>query len=70
MHRVRRLEPADVTVHDGIPVTTIARTLLDLAEVLQPHQLENAFEQAERLQLLDLDSPGGNLPPQPRVDAD
>ena len=56
VHRVRRLEPADVTVHDGIPVTTIARTLLDLAEVLQPHQLENAFEQAERLQLLDLEA--------------
>jgi hypothetical protein len=29
----RRLDPADVTVHKGIPVTTVARTLVDLNEV-------------------------------------
>jgi hypothetical protein len=35
--------PADeVTVERGIPITTPARTLLDLAEVLPPHQLERA----------------------------
>jgi very-short-patch-repair endonuclease len=37
----------EVTVERGIPVTTPARTLLDLAEVLRPHQLESAINEAE-----------------------
>ena len=41
------------TTHAGIPVTTVARTLLDLAAVLQPHELRRALEQAEALQLSD-----------------
>ncbi|HEX9967335.1 MAG TPA: hypothetical protein VGB06_05270, partial [Solirubrobacterales bacterium] len=36
----------------GIPVTTVARTLLDLADVLNERQLEKAFEEADRLGLL------------------
>jgi very-short-patch-repair endonuclease len=40
--------PADeVTVERGIPVTTPARTVLDLAVVLAPHQLERALHEAE-----------------------
>jgi very-short-patch-repair endonuclease len=40
--------PADeVTVREGIPVTTTPRTLLDLASVLTRQQLERAFEEAE-----------------------
>jgi hypothetical protein len=31
LHRARSLDPADVTEHHGIPVTTVARTLVDLA---------------------------------------
>jgi hypothetical protein len=54
VHRVRRLHPDDVTVHDGLPVTTVARTLLDLAEVVRPREIERAFDEAERLRLLDL----------------
>jgi hypothetical protein len=54
VHRVRRLHPDDVDVVDGIPVTSVARTLLDLADVLQPRQLIRAIEQAERLQIFDL----------------
>lgn len=54
LHRVRRLHPDDRTTCEGIPTTSVARTLLDLAEVLRPDQLERAFEQAERLQVLDL----------------
>jgi hypothetical protein len=54
VHRVRHLHPDDWTVHDGIPVTTVARTLLDLAEVLRPREVERAFDEAERLRLLDL----------------
>jgi hypothetical protein len=35
-------------------VTTVARTLLDLSEVLSRRELERAFEAAERLEVLDL----------------
>src|SRR5437764_8995517 len=38
---------------DGLPVTTVARTLVDLADVLTPHQLERACHEAEFLRRLD-----------------
>jgi predicted transcriptional regulator of viral defense system len=53
-HRVRHLPPEDTTKVDGIPVTTLARTLFDLAEVLDQDALERAFEAAERSELLDM----------------
>ena len=34
--RTRRVHPSDVTVWRGVPVTTVARTLVDLAAVLGP----------------------------------
>jgi REase_MTES_1575 len=46
-----RLAPDEVTVRDGIPVTTAARTLVDLAAVLSPHELARAINQAEILRL-------------------
>ncbi|MGI8804730.1 MAG: type IV toxin-antitoxin system AbiEi family antitoxin domain-containing protein [Thermoleophilaceae bacterium] len=54
VHRPRSLHPEDRTIRDGIPVTSLARTLLDLAEVLNPRQLDHAVEEAERRRLLDL----------------
>jgi very-short-patch-repair endonuclease len=42
------------TVVEGIPVTTVAWTLLDLAGVLRPHQLRRAVEESERQELFDL----------------
>jgi very-short-patch-repair endonuclease len=40
--------PADeVTTHDGIPTTTVPRTLFDLAAVLDELQLERAVNEAE-----------------------
>jgi very-short-patch-repair endonuclease len=54
LHRVRALHPDDHTTRQGIPTTTVARTLLDLAEVLNPRQLERTLEQAERQRLLDI----------------
>lgn len=54
VHRIRRLDPADRTVRHGIAVTTVHRTLVDLAEVLSPDELERAVHQADLLQLLDL----------------
>jgi hypothetical protein len=48
------LVPADErTVHGGIPITTVPRTLLDLSAVLQPHRLERAINEAEVLRLTD-----------------
>jgi very-short-patch-repair endonuclease len=54
LHQVRRLHPDDVTVLDGIPVTSLARTFLDLAEVLPPPQLARVWDEAERRGLLDV----------------
>src|SRR4051812_33718614 len=44
VHRVRRLHPDDLAVVDRIPVTSVARTLLDLADVLPLRQLIRAVE--------------------------
>lgn len=49
-----RLDPNDHADCDGIPVTTVARTLFDLAEVVDARRLERAFENADRMRLLDL----------------
>ncbi|WCB94820.1 hypothetical protein DSM104299_03559 [Baekduia alba] len=54
LHRVGTLAADEVTRHDEIPVTTPARTLLDLASVLRPRALEDAIAQADRLDLFDL----------------
>jgi len=48
------LPPSHVTERDGLPVTTVARTLLDLAECLDRPRLERVWEAADRLQLLDV----------------
>jgi very-short-patch-repair endonuclease len=45
------LPDSDVTVKDGIRVTTPARTLIDLADVLPRRRLERAFDEAAYLRL-------------------
>jgi very-short-patch-repair endonuclease len=55
VHRARKLDPADVTVKDGIPVTTVARTLIDLTDLLPTDRILRAVREAEYLKLLDLD---------------
>ena len=50
----------EVTVHDGIPTTTPARTLLDLAGVVPRQTLERALDEAE---VLRRQRPAG--PPRP-----
>jgi very-short-patch-repair endonuclease len=52
-HTSRTLLPRDIKNVDGIPCTTIARTLLDLAAILPRRTVERAIDQAEILQLLD-----------------
>jgi very-short-patch-repair endonuclease len=56
IHRTRRLHPADVTVKDGIPVTTVARTLIDLTDMLSSDRVLRAIREAEYLKLLDQDA--------------
>jgi very-short-patch-repair endonuclease len=51
IHRSVTLQPDEVTERDAIPVTTPARTLLDLATVLPLRRLERAVDDGERLRL-------------------
>ena len=52
-HRPRSLPPYDTTRKLGIPVTTGTRTIWDLAATLPSLQTRRAFEQAEKLRLLN-----------------
>jgi very-short-patch-repair endonuclease len=54
LHCVRSLDAADRMTIDAIPVTPVARALLDYAEVARPQQLRLAVEAADRRELLDL----------------
>jgi very-short-patch-repair endonuclease len=54
IHRSRRQAPEEFDRVDGIRVTSVARTLLDLATVLRPPELARAIDRAERLELFDL----------------
>lgn len=58
VHRARQIDPADLTRIDGLPVTALARTLLDLAETEPYHRLEKIFEEVDRRGDLDLDAIG------------
>jgi hypothetical protein len=44
VHQAGALAAGDVTVRDGIPVTTAARTVLDIAPGLSDRQLERTFD--------------------------
>jgi very-short-patch-repair endonuclease len=57
VHRSKRLAPKAVTIRRSIPVTTPARTILDLRRVLERSELERLIAQAEVLRL-----PIGRLP--------
>ena len=48
------LRPADIAVVDKIPLTSLARTKLDLAAVLSEQRLGGLLERSEELGLLDL----------------
>ncbi len=48
------IDESDRTLVDAIPVTSVARTLLDLAEVVDGQTLRRAFEEADRLHLLEM----------------
>jgi predicted transcriptional regulator of viral defense system len=46
-HRARRSDLADATEWRGIPITTVQRTLVDLAAVLEEDQLARAVHEAD-----------------------
>lgn len=54
LHRVGTLTEDEKTVFANLPVTTPARTLLDLAPSLRPRALEDVIERMDRLWLFDL----------------
>jgi Transcriptional regulator, AbiEi antitoxin/Protein of unknown function (DUF559) len=54
VHKSTTLHSADITTIDGIPCTSLARTLLDLAEVVDRQAVERAISQAEVLGIFDL----------------
>jgi hypothetical protein len=58
-HRSRRLD--DVTTHYGIPTTSPARTLLDLAKILDPASLTRAVNDARLRHLLSREDLDGAL---------
>jgi very-short-patch-repair endonuclease len=49
VHRARRLDDLGADRREGLPVTGLTRTLLDLAEVVRPRQLERALDEAQIL---------------------
>jgi REase_MTES_1575/Transcriptional regulator, AbiEi antitoxin len=55
VHRAR-LDRVDVTDVDGLPVTSVARTLVDLAGVLSRERLRKVLEEAERSHRLDVNA--------------
>jgi predicted transcriptional regulator of viral defense system len=53
LHRTRALDAHDLTTHRGVPVTSVARTLVDLASVVSAVAVERAVAQAEIVALYD-----------------
>ncbi len=53
-HSAATLTAADVTIIDNIPCTTLARTLLDIAEDATQRDVERALDHAERARQLDM----------------
>lgn len=54
LHEARSLTPDDRTLREGIPVTSLPRTLLDLAATVRFEWLEKMVERSEDLELFDL----------------
>jgi predicted transcriptional regulator of viral defense system len=54
VHRRRRLDADDVTTVEGVPVTSMSRTLVDLGEVASYDALLKALREAERQRTLDV----------------
>jgi very-short-patch-repair endonuclease len=54
VHRVRSIDDRDTRRHSGLPITSPARTLLDIACDLSARELERAFDEAIASRLMTL----------------
>jgi hypothetical protein len=54
VHRTSSLEPRDIARHEGIPVTAPARTLVDLAAVVNHHLLRSAVRRAQSVRRVNV----------------
>jgi hypothetical protein len=54
LHHCPALRADDIAEIERLPVTGLARTLLDYASEAKPYRLRRAIDQADRLELLDL----------------
>lgn len=55
IHRSRAFGPAHLTVHEGVPVTSVAWTLVELAGTIGQDALRQCFDVADRRDLIDRD---------------
>ena len=55
-HRSRAIHPEDRATRRAIPVTSLARTLVDLADVVDERRLASAVHEAEVRRVFDLDA--------------
>src|SRR5262245_56982845 len=55
VHRRTALRPEDLTIHEGIPVTSPIRTLIDQATKLTPRQLERTVNEADKFDRVKVD---------------
>jgi very-short-patch-repair endonuclease len=54
IHRCIDLPDDEIVIERGVPTTTLARTLLDLAAVVPAHHLRRAVERSDQAELFDL----------------
>ncbi len=55
LHVAQALAPEDRELREGIPVTSLARTFLDVAATARPWHLQRMIERSEELRLFDLE---------------
>jgi len=53
-HRPRRIHENDIAIHDGFPITSLPKTLLDICATRPTLEAQRVYERAEKLQLLDM----------------
>jgi hypothetical protein len=56
IHYAPAIHPDDIVVVDGLPVTSVARTLIDCAEDTTVNGLRAMFLRARQLGILDMDA--------------
>jgi very-short-patch-repair endonuclease len=54
IHRCIDVPDDEIVIERGVPTTTLARTLLDLAAVVPTHHLRRAVERSDQAELFDL----------------